>query len=267
MPATITFRRVTIERVGNRNEPLAFCPRILAVTAVVDCRSCERFAGLCAEPNDGHLLLRCGFGDGEPVGCDTHNGTHGALPLGLMRAPVSEIMTAPVHCARADTALGDLAAIFLGEQVGAIPVHDATGKPIGIVTKTDAMERYYDCGEEAISADALEVLDQTEGTTRERKEVVALDIMSRVVFSVAPETSISRVAALMAYERVHHVLVVSADGDVRGIASTLDIARWIARADGYVIPRRSRERRSDTGIPSKRPLNPSKLSVEPSGSS
>jgi CBS domain-containing protein len=53
-------------------------------------------------------------------------------------------------------------------------------------------------------------------------------------------TSISRVAALMAYERVHHVVVVDAEQRVIGIVSALDIARWVAHADGYVVPKRKR---------------------------
>ncbi|HEX2678075.1 MAG TPA: CBS domain-containing protein [Polyangiales bacterium] len=235
----ITFRRVTIDHVGDRNEPLVFCPRKLAVMPVTDCRRCDRFAGLCVNPEQGDSFLRCAFGDDEPVGCDAEHGPEHELPLGVLRAPVSEIMTAPVCWATPDTSLEDLASMFLAEQIGAIPVVDA-GRPIGIVSKTDTMQRYYDEAESQSFADAVEVLEQVDSPYSIREPIVALDIMTRSVFSVSPETSISRAAALMAYERVHHVLIVSPDGTMRGIVSTLDIARWVARADGYVVPRRPR---------------------------
>ena len=44
-------------------------------------------------------------------------------------------------------------------------------------------------------------------------------------------------AALMAYENIHRVPVVAADGAVIGIVSAMDIVRWVAEQDGYVVGR------------------------------
>ena len=42
-------------------------------------------------------------------------------------------------------------------------------------------------------------------------------------------------AAVMAAARVHRVLVVSAEGTVVGILTTLDVVRWLARKAGYTV--------------------------------
>jgi CBS domain-containing protein len=53
-----------------------------------------------------------------------------------------------------------------------------------------------------------------------------------------PETaSLGQAAALMALERIHRVPIVSGDGRVVGIISTLDISQWLAEQGGYVVPR------------------------------
>ena len=46
-------------------------------------------------------------------------------------------------------------------------------------------------------------------------------------------SSIARAAALMSYERVHRVVVLSPSRAVVGIVSAMDVLRWLARNDGY----------------------------------
>jgi len=40
----------------------------------------------------------------------------------------------------------------------------------------------------------------------------------------------------MSLRGVHRVPVVSADGTVAGIITTLDVARWLAQRSGYLRP-------------------------------
>jgi CBS-domain-containing membrane protein len=59
------------------------------------------------------------------------------------------------------------------------------------------------------------------------------DCMLPLAMTVTPTTPIARVAALMAWEGIHRLPVCGPAGDVVGIVSTLDIARWVAKvADG-----------------------------------
>ena len=58
------------------------------------------------------------------------------------------------------------------------------------------------------------------------------DITVPYVLSLHEEAPISVAAALMAYENVHRLPIVSSDGDVIGVVSTLDIVRWLAQTTG-----------------------------------
>jgi CBS domain-containing protein len=98
-------------------------------------------------------------------------------------------------------------------------VVDATGRTIGVVSK----------------GDILRALDH-EGAMPQVELARARQVMSHVVFALHSEADISRAAALMAYEGVHHIVVTDAEGRPAGIVSALDILRWFARDYGYVMP-------------------------------
>ena len=70
------------------------------------------------------------------------------------------------------------------------------------------------------------------------------DIMTHIVFSLSQDAPISRAAALMSYEGIHRIVITSPQGAAVGIVSSLDILRWLARRDGYVVPGHT-QRQSD----------------------
>ena len=113
---------------------------------------------------------------------------------------------------------------LIENAISAAPVVDAEGRAIGIVSKTDLLRHYYDREDVVIGMPAPE--------TRARA------IMNHAVFTLHEDADLSRAAALMAYEGVHHAVVIGVDGRARGIVSSLDILRWFARGHGYVMPGR-----------------------------
>ena len=46
--------------------------------------------------------------------------------------------------------------------------------------------------------------------------------------------TIAHAAAMMANEDFHHVMVVGPAGELRGVVSTMDVCRWLARNDGFL---------------------------------
>ena len=42
----------------------------------------------------------------------------------------------------------------------------------------------------------------------------------------------------MALEHIHRLPIVTDDGRVAGIVTSIDVLRWLARQDGYVVPTR-----------------------------
>jgi CBS domain-containing protein len=61
--------------------------------------------------------------------------------------------------------------------------------------------------------------------------------MTPVVFAVPENAPIEKAAALMAFEGVHRVPVVSSAGQIVGILSSLDIISWLAERTGWLVGR------------------------------
>lgn len=152
---------------------------------------------------------------------------------------VAAIMTHTTYCVRPDVTVDTLAALLLDHRMSGVPVVDAEGKPIGVVSKTDVLRHLHERGDppEVEGARAPEDVAalgpgfhavRVDGTTVE-------DIMMPVVFAVEQDTPIVKAAALMAGEAVHRLAVVDDDLAIIGIVSALDVVRWVAEEAGYSI--------------------------------
>ena len=54
-------------------------------------------------------------------------------------------------------------------------------------------------------------------------------------FTLEENDPVSRAAAVMAVEGVHHLPIIADHGRVVGLISTLDVSRWLARQAGYDV--------------------------------
>ena len=126
---------------------------------------------------------------------------------------VSTVMTNDVVCVSEDLTIEELATLFLERGISGAPVVDSQGYPLGVVSKTDIVRDTYEAGGGA----------------------TVQDIMTPLTFKLYEHAALSQAAALMAYEGVHRVPVVSEQGRVVGILSSLDVMRWLALNDGYLI--------------------------------
>jgi CBS domain-containing protein len=122
-------------------------------------------------------------------------------------------MTRDVVCVDPEMTVVDLRTLLLERNISGAPVVDAVGRPIGVVSKTDLVR-------------ALQEPDLYR-TVR--------SIMMSLAFTLTESAPIARAAALMAYERVHRVVVISTEGSVVGIVSSLDVLNWLAQENGYLV--------------------------------
>ncbi|MBV8761285.1 MAG: CBS domain-containing protein [Deltaproteobacteria bacterium] len=118
-------------------------------------------------------------------------------------------MAHDVVCARTDLNVDALTDLLVRNHIGCIPIVDDRGQPIGIVTKLDILERKPN----AISAG---------------------HIMMPLAITLNQHATIAHAAAVMSVEGFHHVMVVATDHTLLGVVSTMDIARWLARNDGFM---------------------------------
>ncbi|MCK6548896.1 CBS domain-containing protein [Myxococcota bacterium] len=165
--------------------------------------------------------------------------------VALAATPVAEIMVRNVFCATPQMDLDALTYVLLDQGISGAPVVDEHGRPIGVVSKTDVLRALRDASRR--SARALLTPERAghggvDGSPHARDgEALATqrvyDVMTPMVFWLPEDAPISRAAALMAYEGVHRIPVVNHQGKVTGVVSTLDVLGYVARLQGYEIPR------------------------------
>jgi CBS domain-containing protein len=136
--------------------------------------------------------------------------------------PISEVMTKNPICIGAGLAIHEVAKVLLARGISGAPVIDEMGKPIGVVSKTDLVREH----------------SRSPETNGNHPRSTARDIMTPVAFTLPAGAPISQAAALMAFEGIHRLPVVSQSGEVVGIVSSIDVLRWIAEREGYLLSNR-----------------------------
>ncbi|MCK6544522.1 CBS domain-containing protein [Myxococcota bacterium] len=155
--------------------------------------------------------------------------------------PVSEVMTSDVVCVHPDLAIEVLIETMLDRGFSGAPVVDKEGRPVGIVSKTDLLRELHERGDtHEVDPARLRTKSGRQFAVRTGYHVSELsratvgDVMMPVAFTLSESAPISQAAALMSFEGVHRVPVVSMAGTVVGIVSSLDILRWLAEQSGYL---------------------------------
>jgi CBS domain-containing protein len=131
------------------------------------------------------------------------------LPAVLAETNAASIMTKNVICVTGTWTLRELMVLLVDRDIGGVPVVDDSSRATGIVSKSDVV-RYL------LEAGTIE-------------DATVADCMLPLAMTVTPSTPVARVAALMAWEGIHRLPVCGPAGDVIGIVTTLDIARWLAK--------------------------------------
>lgn len=215
---TLAARERTIETEnGTERQLVVACPQRIDPVPIKECATCELCEGLDLA---GGVGVRCSV---APP--DTLDGSPAA------HAPVTAIMTSPVVWVERDASIENVQWLMLDRGISAVPVVSESRRPIGIVAKTDLLR---DRDEPTRSVNLRARAAPRGASELETSGISAGDLMTPVVHAVLERTSIAATAALMARERVHHVVVVTESGTIAGIVSTLDIARWVAARERFV---------------------------------
>ncbi len=125
-------------------------------------------------------------------------------------------MSSPPITATEDLSLADARALLRARRVRRLPVVDAQGRLVGIVTEGDIH-----------SISASHVTDVQEYSLYHRAGQVPLrEIMRREVITVTPETMVLEVARIMVDRKIGGIPVIE-DGVVVGIITESDLFRTI----------------------------------------
>lgn len=118
---------------------------------------------------------------------------------------VLELMTSDPATCRPETSLAEVARLLVENDCGAIPVVDAAGRPVGIVTDRDIVVRCV--------AEGKSPLERT-----------ARDCMTSGTVTVAPGTDVKECLELMRGHQIRRIPVVDESGRCVGIVSQADVA-------------------------------------------
>ena len=119
----------------------------------------------------------------------------------IVNVKVHELMTASIVTVHRDTSLDDVRDLMEEHGIGAIPVVDQTGHPVGIVSATDLLH------------------DVEAGTPTE-------SIMTEHVFTVPQYDDVSIAARVMRNHKIHRV-VVTHEQKVVGMLSSFDLLKLV----------------------------------------
>ncbi len=145
-----------------------------------------------------------------------------------------DVMTTEVVSVSPDTPTGKIARLLLEKGISAVPVVDADGAPIGMVSEGDLIGR-NDRDREARRDWWLAMLAEGEDLNPDflgqlrAQERTARDVMVTPIVSVDEEREIREVARLLAAHRIKRVPVVR-DGRIVGIVSRADLLRAFAES-------------------------------------
>ncbi len=214
----IHVRRVVGADGTVHSENEVYCLRRQRTVPVAECEACPDHGGACIDLRHHRNYVCC-----AGITAETARGLSASRRPLLIRRPgthgshasstaIGDIMTADVYCARADLPLLALARLFEEHNIGCVPVVDDKGRPVGVVSPRDLLH--------------------AEPGAR------VGNVMTALMFVLPDNATVSEAAALMALERVHHLPIVTDDGKVAGIVSSLDILAWMAREDGYLVGER-----------------------------
>ncbi len=131
---------------------------------------------------------------------------------GPVAATAGEIMSAPVHTVFLDVPVGDIAELLRAKGISGVPVVDAAGTLLGLVSEFDLLAKT--------------------GST-------AADVMTSNVISVSADTPIADVRHLLVDRHIRRVPVV-VHGELVGIVSRGDVVallatEWVCQVCGEAV--------------------------------
>jgi CBS domain-containing protein len=154
----------------------------------------------------------------------SHRARNSFFPRQLL---VRDVMTAKPKSVAADSPLSDAANLLLSSIFTGLPVVDEKGRPIGVITQGDLVER----GGLRIRLGLLAASDQnrTDAVISELASRSAAEVMTTPAVTISDDRPLAEAVNLMLAKDVKRLPVVDGAGRLTGMLSRLDIFRTVMR--------------------------------------
>jgi len=212
---------------GGERQLLVSCPNFEVPVRLDRCMSCGKSDGVEIRGRT-EAYVRC-----RALG-ESHDARRPRT------VPISEIMSTDVVSVTADSSIETVIWMLLARGFGGAPVVEGSRGLVGIITSSDLLRHQIGLdaqwGPPTASPEELE-FDPREVSIRSFSGLCARDIMTPVVRTLPDDAAVAMAAALMTMERIHRLVVVNHRDptEVVGIVSSLDVLRWVALEQGYVL--------------------------------
>jgi CBS domain-containing protein len=144
----------------------------------------------------------------------------------------ADVMTTDVITVSPETTVRDIAVLLHTKRISGVPVVDAAGKILGIVTEGDLVQQEAVAGEHRRSW-WLTLFDDATNLARDYAKAhgrIARDVMTSSVISVAPAATLPEIATTLERHRIKRVPVIK-DKKLVGIISRSNLLQALATAD------------------------------------
>ncbi len=145
-----------------------------------------------------------------------------------MNATVKDVMTTQVVVVRRGATFKEMAAALRRFRVSALPVVDADGRVIGVVSEADMLAK------EALTDPGVFDGLVHHGEVRKAAGLTAVDLMTHPAVTVRPEDSVEHAARLMYTLQIKRLPVVDAGGGLVGLISRTDLLADYDRPDEQI---------------------------------
>jgi CBS domain-containing protein len=151
---------------------------------------------------------------------------------------ISDIMATNVISVTPDTSVGAIARLLVDNDIDGLPVVDASGHVVGMVTESDLIVRNANLHFPRFLQlmEARIFLESTRNFDEEVRKVLGATagaVMSSPAVVVGPDDDIERAATLMMEKRIHALPVVGG-GKLVGIVTRSDLVRLMANEEQAV---------------------------------
>lgn len=141
----------------------------------------------------------------------------------------ADVMVRQVVTTRSDSTIRDVAALLIAKHISAVPVTDADGNLLGIISEGDLLRRSETQTERQRSW-WLKWLVSNETLTAEFVKSHSRrvsDVMTRNVIVARPETPLHEIATLLEHNRIKRVPIVQG-GKIVGLVSRANLVQALA---------------------------------------
>lgn len=118
---------------------------------------------------------------------------------------VQDIMTSNPTCCEGETTIQEAAKLMVEQSIGALPVLNDTGEPLGVVTDRDICCRAVAEGKSG--------------------ETAVSDVMSTDVLTTSAEEEVSSCCNKMEERQMRRAVVIDSEGKCCGVVAQADVAR------------------------------------------